>query len=60
MNARTRGPCPPILCALFDDLDLENPEDESEWDRRVMRSPRRALRPSACGSNGSPSLADDR
>ena len=36
MNARTPEPGPPIPCAPFDDLDLEKPEDESEWDRRVM------------------------
>ena len=36
MNARTPEPGPPIPCAPFDGLDLEKPEDESEWDRRVM------------------------
>jgi hypothetical protein len=36
MNARTPEARPPIPCAPFDDLDLEKPEDESEWDRRVM------------------------
>lgn len=36
MNARTPEPGSPIPSAPFDDLDLEKPEDESEWDRRVM------------------------
>jgi hypothetical protein len=27
---------PPISSAPFDDLDLDRPEDEAEWDRRVM------------------------
>ena len=36
MNARTPEPGSPIPCAPFDDLDLERPEDESEWDHRVM------------------------
>jgi hypothetical protein len=26
----------PIPSAPFDDLDLDHPEDEEEWDRRVM------------------------
>lgn len=26
----------PIPTAPFDDLDLDRPEDEAEWDRRVM------------------------
>jgi hypothetical protein len=26
----------PIPSAPFDDLDLDRPEDEAEWDRRVM------------------------
>jgi hypothetical protein len=26
----------PIPSAPFDDLDLDRPEDEEEWDRRVM------------------------
>ena len=25
-----------IASATFDDLDLDKPEDEEEWDRRVM------------------------
>jgi hypothetical protein len=35
MNARTpeHGSIP---SAPFDDLDLDNPEHEAEWDRRVM------------------------
>jgi hypothetical protein len=36
MNARTPDPGSPIPSAPFDDLDLEKPEDELEWDRRVM------------------------
>ena len=36
MNAHTPEPGPLIPCAPFDDLDLEKPEDEWEWDRRVM------------------------
>ena len=36
MNARTPEPGSPIPSAPFDDLDLEKPEDEAEWDRRVM------------------------
>ena len=36
MNARTPDPGSPIPSASFDDLDLEKPEDEAEWDRRVM------------------------
>ncbi len=35
MNARTAEPGS-IPSAPFDDLDLDNPEDEAEWDRRVM------------------------
>jgi hypothetical protein len=36
MNAHTPEPGSPIPSAPFDDLDLEKPEDEAEWDRRVM------------------------
>jgi len=36
MNARIPEPGSPIPCVPFDGLDLEKPEDESEWDRRVM------------------------
>jgi len=36
MNARTPEPGSPIPSAPFDDLDLEKPEGEAEWDRRVM------------------------
>jgi len=36
MNARTPEAGSPIPSAPFDDLDLEKPDDESEWDRRVM------------------------
>jgi hypothetical protein len=35
MNARTPEPGS-IPSAPFDDLDLDNPEDEAEWHRRVM------------------------
>jgi hypothetical protein len=35
MNARTPEP-DSIPSAPFDDLDLDTPEDEAEWDRRVM------------------------
>ncbi len=35
MNARTSEPGS-IPSAPFDDLDLDNPENEAEWDRRVM------------------------
>ncbi|MFZ5890251.1 MAG: hypothetical protein ACOY0T_04205 [Myxococcota bacterium] len=36
MNARTPEPGSLIPSAPFDDLDLEKPADEEEWDRRVM------------------------
>ncbi len=36
MSARAPEAGSPIPSAPFDDLDLEKPEDESEWDRRVM------------------------
>lgn len=35
MNARANDPSP-IPSAPFDDLDLDRPEDEEEWERRVM------------------------
>jgi hypothetical protein len=35
MNAHTPEPGA-IPSAPFDDLDLDSPEDEAEWDRRVM------------------------
>jgi hypothetical protein len=35
MNARTPEPGS-IPSAPFDDLDLDRPDDEAEWDRRVM------------------------
>jgi hypothetical protein len=35
MNARTPEPGS-IPSAPFDDLDLDSPEDEAEWDRRVV------------------------
>lgn len=35
MNASTPEPAS-IPSAPFDDLDLDNPENEAEWDRRVM------------------------
>jgi hypothetical protein len=35
MNARTPEPGS-VPSAPFDDLDLDSPEDEAEWDRRVM------------------------
>lgn len=36
MSAQFSEPSP-IPSAPFDDLDLDRPEDEAEWDRRVMR-----------------------
>jgi hypothetical protein len=56
MQAHANDPSP-IPSAPFDDLDLDRPEDEEEWDRRVMalaaariaaervRLERRAMRP---------------
>ncbi len=35
MQARPSAPSP-IPSAPFDDLDLDHPEDEEEWERRVM------------------------
>jgi hypothetical protein len=35
MSAQSSEPLP-IPSAPFDDLDLDRPEDEEEWDRRVM------------------------
>lgn len=35
MSAPANDPSP-IPSAPFDDLDLDRPEDEEEWDRRVM------------------------
>jgi hypothetical protein len=35
MHARADDPSP-IPSAPFDDLDLDRPEDEEEWERRVM------------------------
>ena len=35
MTAQLSEPSP-IPSAPFDDLDLDRPEDEEEWDRRVM------------------------
>jgi hypothetical protein len=35
MNVRAPEPGS-IPSAPFDDLDLDNPENEAEWDRRVM------------------------
>ena len=35
MSAHLSEPSP-IPSASFDDLDLDRPEDEEEWDRRVM------------------------
>jgi hypothetical protein len=35
MDAHANDPSP-IPSAPFDDLDLDRPEDEEEWDRRVM------------------------
>jgi hypothetical protein len=35
MSARGNAPYP-IPAAPFDDLDLDRPEDEAEWERRVM------------------------
>ena len=36
MHAHASDPTSPIPSARFDDLDLDRPEDEEEWDRRVM------------------------
>lgn len=36
MHARANDLTSPIPSAPFDDLDLDRPEDEEEWDRRVM------------------------
>jgi hypothetical protein len=35
MHAPANAPSP-IPSAPFDDLDLDRPEDEEEWERRVM------------------------
>jgi hypothetical protein len=35
MSAQLNEPSP-IPSAPFDDLDVDRPEDEEEWDRRVM------------------------
>jgi hypothetical protein len=35
VHAHTSDPSP-IPSAPFDDLDLDRPEDEEEWERRVM------------------------
>lgn len=35
MHARASEPSP-IPSAPFDDLDVDRPEDEEEWERRVM------------------------
>jgi hypothetical protein len=36
MHARATDPISLIPHAPFDDLDLDRPEDEEEWERRVM------------------------
>jgi hypothetical protein len=36
MHARANEPASPIPSAQFDDLDLDRPEGEEEWERRVM------------------------
>ena len=36
MYAGASAPAGPIPSAPFDDLDLDRPEDEEEWERRVM------------------------
>jgi hypothetical protein len=36
MHAHASDPTSPIPSTRFDDLDLDRPEDEEEWDRRVM------------------------
>jgi hypothetical protein len=36
MHAHTNDPASPIPSAPFDDLDLDHPEDEEEWERRVV------------------------
>jgi hypothetical protein len=36
MQAHANPTASPIPSAPFDDLDLDRPEDEEEWERRVM------------------------
>jgi hypothetical protein len=36
MQAHANDHASPIPSARFDDLDLDRPEDENEWDRRLM------------------------
>jgi len=36
MESRASASQSPIPSAPFDDLDLDRPEDEEEWERRVM------------------------
>ena len=36
MRPQVKEPPSPIPRAPFDDLDLDRPEDEEEWERRVM------------------------
>jgi hypothetical protein len=36
MHAPTNDPASLMPSAPFDDLDLDRPEDEAEWDRRLM------------------------
>ena len=36
MSAYANDHASPIPSAPFDDLDLDRPEDEEEWERRVM------------------------
>jgi hypothetical protein len=36
MHAPASEPVSPIPSASFADLDLDRPDDEEEWDRRVM------------------------
>jgi hypothetical protein len=36
MHADATDAASPIPSAPFDDLDLDRPEDEEEWERRVM------------------------
>lgn len=36
MDERANEPASPIPSARFDDLDIDRPEDEEEWERRVI------------------------
>jgi hypothetical protein len=38
MHADANEPASPISRAPFDDLDLDRPEDEEEWERRLIET----------------------